>query len=331
MLTKPALQEKRIKAVLKAEYGLQIAELAFLPLGADSNTAVYHALTKQGVSLFVKLRKDGFDPVAVDVPAYLAAQGIAPVMAPLQTRAGRYWAALDDYRLILYPFIAGQDAHELPLSDGQWQHFGAALRAIHDAQLPQELKRRIPRETYSPRWREAVKTFQTQVQETSFDEPTAVKLASFMKDTREEITHLVERAAKLALELRRRELDFVLCHANIHPGNLLVGADAAFYIVDWDNPIYAPKERDLGLVGGGSVWNNARQNRLFYQGYGPAEIDRTALAYYRYERIIQDIAAFCEQLLLSDAGGPDREQGYAYFSSNFLPGHEVELANKTDE
>jgi spectinomycin phosphotransferase len=59
-------------------------------------------------------------------------------------------------------------------------------------------------------------------------------------------------------------------------------------------------------------------------------VNRTALAYYRYERIIQDIAAFCEQLLLTTQGGEDREQAYRYFTSQFLPGFEVEIALKSD-
>jgi len=33
------------------------------------------------------------------------------------------------------------------------------------------------------------------------------------------------------------------------------------------------------------------------------QIDSIALAYYRYERIIQDIAAYCEQILLTDSSG----------------------------
>jgi spectinomycin phosphotransferase len=176
-----------------------------------------------------------------------------------------------------------------------------------------------------------VKKFRSQAESATFTDPTAVKLAAFMREKRAEITHIVERADKLGLDLQARPLEFVLCHSDIHPGNLLITDPDTFYLVDWDQPVLAPKERDLVLIGGGAVWNNPRELALFHQSYGSAEINTQALAYYRYERIIQDIAAFCEQLFLTDEGGDDRDQAYEYFTSNFLPGHEIELAGKTDE
>ena len=99
------------------------------------------------------------------------------------------------------------------------------------------------------------------------------------------------------MALQASPLEFVLSHADMRAGNLLIGAECSgaeysVYIVDWDNPALAPREQDLGLVGGCDIWNDPRQAALFYQGYGPAQIDPMALAYYRYERIIQDIALF---------------------------------------
>jgi len=65
-------------------------------------------------------------------------------------------------------------------------------------------------------------------------------------------------------------------------------------------------------------------------GYGAAQVDPMALAYYRYERIIQDIAVYCEQLFLSDEGGEDRAQSLQYLTSNFLPDGTIEIAYKSD-
>lgn len=85
-------------------------------------------------------------------------------------------------------------------------------------------------------------------------------------------------------------------------------------------------------VGGGigGIWKDERESALFYQGYGAARPDLTALAYYRYERIVADIAAYCEQILLVRGGQGDREQGYGYFTGNFDPGGVLEVTRQTD-
>jgi spectinomycin phosphotransferase len=330
MLEKPDLQERLIISRLQDEYGLHVNQLTFLPIGADVNTAVFRVVTEDETAYFLKLRKGDFDEISVAVPRFLKAQGIQAIIAPLVTRAQQLWTSLDPFKMILYPFIEGQNGYEAALSHQQWLDFGAALKGIHTAQLPPALTKLIPRETYSPRWREMVKTFQARIETIAFDDPTAAKLAAFMKAKRSEINHLVARAEVLGLALQARSLKLVLCHSDLHAGNLLIGAKDALSIVDWDNPRFAPKELDLMIVGGCAVWNSAREATLFYQGYGGAEIDQMALAYYRFERIIRDIAEFCQQLLLSGEGGKDREQGLQYFISQFLPDQEVEIAFKTD-
>jgi spectinomycin phosphotransferase len=331
VLEKPDLQDQLIISRLQDGYGLHVAQVTFLPLGADVNTAVYRVGTYDEIAYFLKLRKGVFDETTVAVPQFLKAQGIQSIIAPLETTAQQRWASLGAFKMILYPFIEGQNGYEVALSDLQWLDFGAALKGIHTAQVPSALTKLIPRETYSPRGREMVKTFQARIEEIAFDDPTAAKLAAFMKARRGEINHLVARAEGLGFALQARSLELVLCHSDIHAGNLLIGANDTLYIVDWDNPILAPKERDLMFIGGGAVWHSAREEALFYQGYGQTEVDLMALAYYRYERIIQDIAAFCEQLFLTVGGGEDREQAYQYFTGQFLPNHEVDIAYKTDK
>ena len=100
----------------------------------------------------------------------------------------------------------------------------------------------------------------------------------------------------------------MLCHSDIHAGNVLIDGNNTIYIVDWDEPIMAPKERDLMFIGGGvgNVWNKPHEEKLFYKGYGKTEVDSTILAYYRHERIVEDIALYSQELLLTTARGKDR-------------------------
>ena len=53
------------------------------------------------------------------------------------------------------------------------------------------------------------------------------------------------------MALETRFPDFIVCHFDIHAGNILIDDDGSLYIVDWDDPILAPKERDLMYIGGG--------------------------------------------------------------------------------
>ncbi len=330
MLEKPDLPDALILSRLQEEYGLQATQLTFLPLGADVNTAVYRLISQDNATYFLKLRKNTFVEITVTLPLYLAAQGLPSIIAPLPTRSGQMWASLEPYQMVLYPFIEGRNAYEAALSDRQWHEFGAALKAIHAIRLPPILERQIPSDTFSPQFRRLVKVFQAQIETTTYQDATAVKFAAFTKAHRAEIDFVVARADQLAQALQQRSLPQVLCHSDIHAGNLLLTPQDGLYIVDWDAPIFAPKELDLAMVGGSATWNSTREEALFYRGYGQVDIDRIALAFYRYQRIILDIAAYCESLLLTEEGGEDREQSFQYYASMFLPGHEIELASRTE-
>ena len=74
-----------------------------------------------------------------------------------------------------------------------------------------------------------------------------------------------------------------------------------------------------------------REEKFFYKGYGKIEINMTILAYYRHERIVEDIALYSQQLLLTIDGGKNREEMYKQFMSMFESRNVVEIAFKTDK
>jgi spectinomycin phosphotransferase len=333
VLEPPAdLSDDQLRGCLRDDYGLALAELSFLPLGADVNTAVYRALDVAGTPYFVKARRGAFDAALALVPRLLRECGVTQVIAPIPNRAGALGTQLAGFAVILYPFVTGEDAVARPLTDAQWIAFGAALRALHSQELPADLCARLPRETFSPVWRDMLREFQARAETERFVEPVAEQLADLLREQRASVTSLVERAEQLAEALAARAPQHVLCHADIHAFNVLTDADGALFVVDWDTLMLAPRERDLMFVGGGigGVWDSAREEARFYQGYGATEIDREALAYYRYERIVEDIAAYCQELLLTDAGGADRAQSLRFVASNFEPGGILDIARRTD-
>jgi len=370
MLEKPELNEKRLIACLQTDFGLHVTQLTFLPLGADLNTAVYRADTAKGATFVKLRRGDSNPAaVAVpkflsDTLTQGTAPCTAPFIPPLTTRAGQLWADLDPFKVILYPFVEGRNGFEVNVTDEQRIALGRALKQLHTAQLPPELTQGIPRETFSPqsystRWLATVRRFLERIEHETYIDPVAAEAAAFLHSHRTTTLDLVTRAERLARDLQEHPREQVLCHGDIHGWNLLIEPGGALYIVDWDTLIFAPKERDLMFVGvglGGHGHTPEQETALFYQGYcwgggagysaacppgptcppGPAcpplpnDVDPIALAYYRYERIIEDIAVFCEQLLDSEAGGEDRAQSLIYLKSNFLPQGTIEMAYQSD-
>ena len=333
MLEKPKLPDDRIKAHMLNAYGLHVTQIEFLPIGADHNTAVYHLISDGSTSFFLKLRRGVFKEISVALPKYLSDQGIAQIIAPIPAQNDMLWTNMDAYKLILYAYIQGYNAYEVPLMDHHWRIFGTALKGIHTITVPEALLRYIRKERYSPQWRNITLAYLKYIEVDEFNDPVSAELAEFLRSEQDQILKLIRRTEKLAEALHKRALELVLCHSDLHAGNILLGVDDTLYLVDWDDPIMAPKERDLMYIGGGLVgaWipPQEEENR-FYQAYGQMQIDPIALAYYRYERIIEDIAVFCQEIFQSNTSGQNRKQSLIYLKSNFLPNGTIEIAYQTD-
>jgi spectinomycin phosphotransferase len=331
MLTPPDLSADAIVAQLCDAFGVDVVRVSFLPIGADADAAVYRLESADGTAYFLKLRRARFDEIAVAVPAFLHQHAAPAVMAPLSTTGGALWASGHGFAWVLYPYFDGPNGFTRLLSPTQWRTLGKSLRAVHSAALPSALAARIPHEEYSPQWRDIVTAFSQQVEVTTYADPIAERLAEGWREKRREIQTLVERAGLLAQTLQARTLPFVLCHTDLHAGNVLLGADDELAMVDWDDPLYAPKERDLMFVGGGvgAIWDTEREETLFYQGYGAVEIDPVALAYYRFERIVADFAAYGEQIFGGQGSVEDRENGVRKVMGQFEPGRVIEIAHRT--
>jgi len=334
MLEKPELKDEKIINCLRNEFGLSVEKLSFLPLGADLNTAVYRVVTNDKTAYFVKLRKGDFNEASVTIPNFLSDLGIKQIIPSLTTQTGQLWANLNSFKVILYPFVEGHNGFEKKLSNKQWIEFGTALKRFHISNISSAITNGIQKDDFSSQWRDTVKMFLERIEKETFDEPVAIELADFLKTKKDETLKLIKRTEQFAQMLLEQLPEFILCHADIHGWNLLIDNNETLYMVDWDTLIFAPKERDLMFIGcglGDSGYTPQEEETMFYQGYGQTNINQFAIAYYRCERIIEDIAVYCEQIFLSDEGGEDRKESLENVKSNFLPNGTIEMAYQSDK
>ncbi|MCX7114442.1 MAG: aminoglycoside phosphotransferase family protein [Gammaproteobacteria bacterium] len=281
MLEKQSFSDQRIIDCLHAHYGIDVVTLTFLPLGADMNASVYKVDAQDKSSYFVKLKRGHHHDIGIIIVELLHRVGIQQVIPPVKTIHGHPAQRMDDFTLIIYPFIEGQNGFNRTLADEQWLTLGRAMRQIHEIDVPSSTKQRIRQEAYSSKWRDIVRSLYSHLEAKPTSDKIALKLLAFMKKNILIIKHLVDRAEQLAQVLKNESPPFVLCHSDIHGGNVLIDDHNTIYIVDWDDPIMAPKERDLMFMGGGvaNVWNKSHEEALFYKGYGKTEVNMTILTY----------------------------------------------------
>ena len=328
MLERPKLADETIVAAVRAHYCISIAALNFLPLGNDSYTYVYRVDTDRA-KYFLKIRSR-FSPASLAVPRYFCDEGVPHILAPHINMSGTLWVMVNDFALTLYPFIDGRIGGDVGMSEQQWIELGGTVKQIHSSGLPPDLMKIVPRETFVPPGRGVVTELERTIDGQVLADPVQRELADFWNSRRDQIDSLVHHADALGRQLRDASGPLVLCHADLHTRNVLLEGDEQLWIVDWDETVFARKERDLMFFVGGIMREllQPHHTEYFFRGYGDAAIDPDALSYYRYAWALQDIAANGDRVFFQpELGEESRQNGFRGFMQLFEPGNIVSIAS----
>src|SRR5258708_11182619 len=250
MLERPNLPDETISACLRERYGLPVAGIEFLPIGNDTNAWVYRVTAENAQAYFAKVKRGPVYLPSLAVPRYLRDLGLEQILAPLPARTLELWQPVGDFVLFLYPFIDGHTGMAAGLSDSQWIELGTVLKRIHAPAIAAELAGQVERETFVPKFSSVVAKVQTVLDAGRFETPVERELAAFWYDRQDIIHRLVGRAERLGHRLQERSLEFVLCHTDFHTNNVMLDQESRLWIVDWEAPLLAPKERDLKFLAG---------------------------------------------------------------------------------
>jgi spectinomycin phosphotransferase len=329
-MLKMPIQEQQIIELLKIHYGIDIQGAQFISGGADMNAFAYKANAKSNF-YFVKLKYGEYDEVNLSIIRLLHDSGIKEIIFPIHTIQGKLFCELDHFTIIVYPFIHAPNGFTQNLTEQQWKQLGKALRKIHNTSVPAAIQQHLRKETYSTKWREMVRSFYSKIELDMSDDNITAEFKLFFKQHIKIIHRLVDTAEELSKKIRPDFDKYVLCHSDIHAGNVLIDSEESIYIIDWDEPMMAPIERDLMFIGGGvgNVWNIPQGISYFYAGYGETNIDQTILSYYRYERIVQDISEYGKEFLSQDHNNQSRLEMFKHFKAMFDPNGVVEIAFAT--
>ena len=122
-------------------------------------------------------------------------------------------------------------------------------------------------------------------------------LLLLLEKNRAKLEHRAERLKKFSAFCKGDTTDFVITHGDAG-GNFMVSGDK-YFIVDWDNPILAPPERDAWVMCGKDWARDAfhdalRQNDIAYM------LRPERLAYYCYDFFFFYLTAFLDASAQAD-------------------------------
>jgi spectinomycin phosphotransferase len=312
---------ERLRACLQDRYDMPDTMLEFLPRGQDYSAGVYRAEVAHGAVYLLKVTSRPLYESSCAIPRYLHDQGMTAVVAPVPTTSGSLWTHLAEWTVIVYPFLNG-DTSLTGITAEQWKEAGTICRQIHQVRLPPDGFASLRKETFDPtgyiRW---ARVFETQHLFTQHgDGEHARDLRAAWMAHQSTIHTALTSLETLAAILRTRSLPFVICHADLHSANLLRDRAGHVYIIDWDEVMLAPKERDF-------IFIRDPRAEAFWAGYGQIEIDWIALTYFRWERVVQDLIEEAEQVVFRDDVGEDAKAIAACrFNDTFAPNNSVDAA-----
>ena len=321
-----------LREIVRKEYGRSIDHTQKLDVGFDKNTAIYKLFSYTHETFFLKIRTGNFNETCITIPFWLSkVMNLPNIINPIKTLDNKLFVKAPSCYLMLFPYINGQSGWDSSLTKDQFLEFGKFMYNLHSIKLPDKYSSKITVETYSSKYRDAVKEIITKRSNRSYDNNVIIDFLMVLQQHQKIIIEMIEYLERITKEIKDESHNLCLCHGDIHAGNILINGND-FYIVDWDTILMAPKEKDLMFIGGGigNKWNKKEEIEYFYEGYGQKfEIDNNLIKYYRYERIIQDIYEFYQQVMNINTEDEERKLCFELFKSQFEPNNVIDTALRT--
>ena len=328
------------RAWVRADFSLSLTATERVGLGADTSAEVWHAVAEDGLRYAVKWSGGG-SRAALLVPALLTARGVPGIPAPLPTTSGALWSERDGRRLSVVPWVSDEGALDAGLTEDQWRAFGAVLARTHTIDPDPETRSALSREGHTHAAETArVRAIQRVLATPSPDgtpdpgprlvtpprDALAAELAERWSAASDTVEALLAGAGELSRRLRARETaPAVLCHGDPHLGNVLL-REGRPWLIDWDDAVLAPPERDLLFALGGVLASapvHAHEQAWFFEAYtaagGTSHIDPERLAYYRCRRALEDLAGPASQALDPKRPEPERAEALAILRGVLSP------------
>jgi spectinomycin phosphotransferase len=310
------IAESTILSAVQEHFSLYLQSLEFLPVGEGS--WVYKGRDESHGSWLIKLSRLNMSTVA-RVTTYLHDElGLSFVIGSALPLDQRVIPRVNGYDLSIYPFLEGKTLSYDDLNEEHQAEIAQDLRRMHDAKLPQPIRALLPRESFD-KFQESARSLVRKAKEYTGNDVLLERLREVVMSKWDVIEQAIENGSRLSQYCKQHVYDLVVCHADIHPFNIIQTA-TGLVMIDWDGIMLAPRERDLMFY----HQEMKATDSDFHRAYGlDYQADSYLISYYNYEWVLQEYTDYIERLLDLQLGKEARTHALDEFQALFGPQQEL--------
>ncbi len=301
---------EKLEEIIARHYGFKIDNITPGPRGFVALTYIIDTPNARYFAKVIKISRYS-ENIEAGLPALqeLRESGIDQINYPIPTSDSRLSVTFDGNMLILYNFIDGEWTF-----DYDFEAYVALLAKIHQTTIRTPLIRE--QFDISPVVN-ALRRELDDLENLAYTNSHQRKLQEIINEYRYELVADLAKFDALIRHLQRdTTIPFILTHGDA-PGNILQASSGKLYMIDWDDMMFAPRERD--------TWFHIGTNQataeflLIYQRYFPSyQIDARLFAFYLYKRYFEDVEGWCDKILDPDTPDDERANHLIHLDKDYL-------------
>ena len=267
----------RLTDLIQQEYGMEAVDIAPAKRGFYGET---WRLNTADAGYFLKLVYPAAHQAVYErsfsIVQHLCGHGIDFISRIVKTKCGGLLARFDGAVLGVFDWIDGDNIETDETKIWEYQMLAKVYTVSSDGIS-------IPREDFSAKFADIFFAQWNALEDQA--------LSALLEKNRVKLAHRAERLRYFAARCRGDASGFVITHGDAG-GNLLQNG-GKYYIVDWDNPVLAPPERDAWVMCGRDWAREAFQSALHQNGINYT-LHPERLAYYRYQFFFFYLTSFLD-------------------------------------
>lgn len=278
------MDKTNLRQLIKLNYGLSVKSITDAPRQFVAET--YFIETDKGKFFCKVIDKQLFIPgVIKSLPILkkLHDLGQNRINYPLATLHNNLFVMDNGSLVALFNYIEAPQSY-----DYDYFLFGKLLGEIH--QLSEQLNLDTPKETFEFKHADTFENRLAELVELESSNISEQAASTLLRKNQDNLLQLFEIFQNLSLMCQKKDWQMLLTHGDA-PGNILVKSPTDFYIVDWDNILFAPAERDLWFLLDKNDFSHGYQSvRNDY------EVNELSARYYLFSRYFNDLIEYWAEI-----------------------------------